>query len=286
MLQTKLYFTLDRPFRRSRVFIHRGGLLSVLMLWMIAPATRAQIDNTALEEPESVGEVRDLEWEFRADRQYSLSHWWVQSLAEGRVRYGLDAFAACLLGHVTSTIFPTEGSPLPRGEPACWLLDDGELIPLRSPLTGSLLRTNRRLQENPALIGTSSYDEGWLLEARSAEDLSRHKHLIDAAEMRLHAAHDLRELYREVSTHLHPSSAVGPTLADGEPFTPVQVANADHVCVLGQTVARELFGLRAPVGETILVASLPCRVIGVLTEKGASPRGAAARVKQLLRHAA
>jgi len=167
------------------------------------------------EEPEAVGEVPDLEWEFRADRQYSLSHWWVQSLGEGRVRYGLDAFAARLLGHVTSTIFPTEGSPLLRGEPACWLLDDAELIPLRSPLTGSLLRTNRRLQENPALIGTSSYDKGWLLEARCEGNLDRQKHLIDAAAMRRRAAHDLRDLYREVSSHLQKGSAVGPTLADG-----------------------------------------------------------------------
>ncbi len=56
-------------------------------------------------------------------------------------------------------------------------------------------------------------------------------------------------------------------------FTSRDVAGATHVCVLGQTVAYELFGLAKPVGETILVKGLACRVLGVLTEKGASAWG-------------
>jgi putative ABC transport system permease protein len=62
-------------------------------------------------------------------------------------------------------------------------------------------------------------------------------------------------------------------LADGELFGEVQVASVAQVCILGRTVARELFGLRNPLGETLVIGSLPCRVIGVLTEKGATAWG-------------
>jgi putative ABC transport system permease protein len=62
-------------------------------------------------------------------------------------------------------------------------------------------------------------------------------------------------------------------LTEGEVFGQTQVAGAGQVCVLGQTVARELFGLLQPLGETIVIKSLPCRVIGVLTEKGATAWG-------------
>ncbi len=62
-------------------------------------------------------------------------------------------------------------------------------------------------------------------------------------------------------------------LAAGEVFAQPQVDGAAQVCVLGQTVARELFGLLDPVGENIVITSLPCRVIGVLTEKGATAWG-------------
>jgi putative ABC transport system permease protein len=62
-------------------------------------------------------------------------------------------------------------------------------------------------------------------------------------------------------------------LAQGEGFTQAQLTGAGHVCVLGRTVARELFGLLNPLGETIVIKSLPCRIIGVLTEKGATAWG-------------
>lgn len=62
-------------------------------------------------------------------------------------------------------------------------------------------------------------------------------------------------------------------LEEGEFFTARQVVSAEHVCVLGRTVARELFGLVNPVDETIVLNGLACRVIGVLTEKGASAWG-------------
>jgi putative ABC transport system permease protein len=62
-------------------------------------------------------------------------------------------------------------------------------------------------------------------------------------------------------------------LAEGEYITRRHVRAASHVCVLGQTVARELFGLRSPLGESIIIKGLACRVIGVLTEKGANAWG-------------
>ena len=42
-------------------------------------------------------------------------------------------------------------------------------------------------------------------------------------------------------------------LAAGAFITEQHVAGAAHVCVLGQTVARELFGLASPLGETLVV---------------------------------
>jgi len=62
-------------------------------------------------------------------------------------------------------------------------------------------------------------------------------------------------------------------LTEGEFISRRHVLGASHVCVLGQTVARELFGLRSPLGESVVIKGLACRVIGVLTEKGATAWG-------------
>ncbi|HXZ27596.1 MAG TPA: ABC transporter permease [Terriglobales bacterium] len=62
-------------------------------------------------------------------------------------------------------------------------------------------------------------------------------------------------------------------MGEGSFFGPSDVASADLVCVLGQTVADNLFVGRDPVGETIRVNNLPCKVTGVLAPKGASAMG-------------
>ncbi len=62
-------------------------------------------------------------------------------------------------------------------------------------------------------------------------------------------------------------------VAEGEFITEQQVSAAAHVCVLGQTVAHELFGIADPVGNTVIMQGIACRVIGVLAEKGASAWG-------------
>jgi putative ABC transport system permease protein len=57
----------------------------------------------------------------------------------------------------------------------------------------------------------------------------------------------------------------------GEFLSESDVASSARVCLLGQTVARELFGDRDPIGAEILVNQVPFQVKGVLVAKGASP---------------
>jgi putative ABC transport system permease protein len=57
-------------------------------------------------------------------------------------------------------------------------------------------------------------------------------------------------------------------LADGANFSARDVAVADKVCVLGDTVARTLFPEGDAVGQVVRVRNLPFRVLGVLVPKG------------------
>jgi putative ABC transport system permease protein len=57
----------------------------------------------------------------------------------------------------------------------------------------------------------------------------------------------------------------------GEFISEADVDASARVCVIGQTVARDLFGSKEPVGEEVLINQVPFRVKGVLVSKGASP---------------
>lgn len=58
------------------------------------------------------------------------------------------------------------------------------------------------------------------------------------------------------------------TLARGRPFTDDEQRVGAAVCILGETVRRELYGANPAVGDTIRVRQIPCEVVGVLAPKG------------------
>jgi len=63
------------------------------------------------------------------------------------------------------------------------------------------------------------------------------------------------------------------TLAKGRRFTDVESASGGLVCIVGATVARELFGSGDPLGVSIRLDKLSCEIIGVLGAKGQSGMG-------------
>jgi ABC-type antimicrobial peptide transport system permease subunit len=63
------------------------------------------------------------------------------------------------------------------------------------------------------------------------------------------------------------------TLAEGEVFTDSDVLSGSCVCLLGQTLVRELFQGQSPIGEDIRIRGVSFRVIGVLASKGANMMG-------------
>jgi putative ABC transport system permease protein len=63
-------------------------------------------------------------------------------------------------------------------------------------------------------------------------------------------------------------------LAAGRLFDATDMAGATKVCLIGQTVARQLFGGADPIGQVIRVRRVPFTVIGVLESKGQSMMGA------------
>jgi ABC-type antimicrobial peptide transport system permease subunit len=62
-------------------------------------------------------------------------------------------------------------------------------------------------------------------------------------------------------------------LEEGEPFGDADVRNGARVCIIGQTIKRELFDNHSPLGKEIRLQNVSFRVIGVLSARGANMMG-------------
>jgi putative ABC transport system permease protein len=62
-------------------------------------------------------------------------------------------------------------------------------------------------------------------------------------------------------------------IARGRFYNESESDSGAKVCVIGQTVATQLFGAGDPLGHVVRVKAMPCEVVGVLVGKGQSSQG-------------
>jgi len=94
---------------------------------------------------------------------------------------------------------------------------------------------------------------------------------VDAGIQVIHGNLNWRTTYRGVSPEYLPIR--GWRVASGEAFSQRDVDAASNVCLLGQSVARQLFRDEDPLGSTIRVRDMLFRVLGTLAPKGQSVQG-------------
>ncbi|MCM5571107.1 ABC transporter permease [Burkholderiaceae bacterium FT117] len=62
-------------------------------------------------------------------------------------------------------------------------------------------------------------------------------------------------------------------LAEGRPFEPEELRAGAAVCIIGDTIRRELFGGGDAIGQMLRVKQFSCRVVGLLASKGQGAMG-------------
>jgi glycine cleavage system H protein len=112
------------------------------------------------------------------DLKYTPEHEWVKA-GEGPVRVGITDFAQDALGDIVYVQLPEVGSKVRAGD-ACGELESTKSVSdLFAPVNGTVTAVNEALADQPDLVNTDPYGEGWLLDI-DVEDDEEVEALMDA----------------------------------------------------------------------------------------------------------
>lgn len=98
--------------------------------------------------------------------RYSKEHEWVSPADGGVATVGVTAFAADALGDVVYVQLPDAGATVAAGDTCGELESTKSVSDLYSPVSGEVVEVNQAVVDDPALVNSSPFEDGWLFRVR------------------------------------------------------------------------------------------------------------------------
>jgi len=112
--------------------------------------------------------------------RYTAEHEWVTPVKDGPVRVGITHFAQDALGDIVYVQLPDHGAQVQAGEPLGEVESTKSVSEIYAPVSGTVVARNDRLADQPELVNSDPYGDGWLVEIEPA-DPTAVDGLLDAA---------------------------------------------------------------------------------------------------------
>ena len=113
------------------------------------------------------------------DVKYATDHEWARVVGD-EVVIGLADYAQDQLGDIVFVELPAEGDSFDKGEEFGTVESVKAVSELYMPIGGEVVAVNEALEDDPALVNTDPYGEGWLVRVKPA-DMSEFNAMLDKA---------------------------------------------------------------------------------------------------------
>jgi glycine cleavage system H protein len=115
---------------------------------------------------------------FPEELKYTKDHEWLR-VEEDNIYVGITSFAQGELGDIVFVDVDTEGEELEKEEVFGSVEAVKTVSDLFMPINGEVLAFNEKLEDEPELINSDPYGEGWIIKI-SASDLGELNSLLSA----------------------------------------------------------------------------------------------------------
>ncbi|MEU6739095.1 glycine cleavage system protein GcvH [Streptosporangium sandarakinum] len=101
------------------------------------------------------------------DLQYTKEHEWVAGIDDGlTLTVGVTAYAAEALGDVVYVQVPEVGSTVAAGDAVGEVESTKSVSDIFAPVGGEITEVNDSVVDDPSLVNSDPYGEGWLFRIR------------------------------------------------------------------------------------------------------------------------
>ena len=101
--------------------------------------------------------------------KYQSTHEWV-NVDGDTARVGISDYAQDELTDIVYVELPDAGREVKAGEAVCVLESTKIAADVYSPLSGKITKVNEALQDDPSLVNSSPFDQGWLFEVEVQDE--------------------------------------------------------------------------------------------------------------------
>ncbi len=99
---------------------------------------------------------------------YTKDHLWVK-IDENTAVIGISDYGQAQLGDVVFVELPEAGKEVEAGEKVASVESIKAVVDVFSPLTGKITSVNEDLKDDPGLINTDPYGDGWIYEMQMSD---------------------------------------------------------------------------------------------------------------------
>ncbi len=103
------------------------------------------------------------------DLHYTSDHEWVRAADSGVFRVGITDYAQNSLGDIVFVDMPELGATVEAGEAVGEVESTKSVSEVLAPLSGTVTARNEALEDEPELVNSDPYGEGWLYEIEPAD---------------------------------------------------------------------------------------------------------------------
>ncbi len=101
--------------------------------------------------------------EFPTDRLYHAEHLWLRLIGKDEAILGVTEFAQDQLGQIVYIEFPDQGSEISSGVSFGTIESAKTASDLISPVSGTVILCNDKLNDEPWLVNKDPYGDGWIV---------------------------------------------------------------------------------------------------------------------------